>query len=997
MQKQAMKNGNVGSRQVLVQPQQQDAVLYVDLFCGGGGSTTGALQAMAEVGMFGNRSDEKVIAVNHDPQALATHAKNHPNVEHKDCDIEKLEPKDVLQGRKVKVVWASAPCFVAGTLILTADGPTPIEDVRQGDLVLTHLGRWRKVTATMVSRKATVCVSGHGHFGLETTAEHPFYARKSQRRWMNERRCYERVFGDAEWIEAGKLEPKIDYWATPIVAETLPMPSVGGRGLEFSSAFWWFVGYWLAEGTVRSERSGGRLTRVVLHAGDEAADEVEKRLRFAKKTGGRARRGEIHFTRNSQRTATRFQAMHSGLAEWLVSNFGRWSHGKRVPGWVLGMREAWRRALLEGYLFGDGTKKNPADSTPSTHVNTVSKALAVGVRLLAESLGYCVGITREASRPGQIEGRSFMSAPLYQLGWRDHGRHKVRKLGMSDDRHDWTVVRSVSSAQAAANVYNISVEEDESYVADGIVVHNCQDWSNAAAGECKVPQKRATPDYILQWIRVGEPEVYIEENVWEITTRWPRWKEHVKEIESLGYRVEYRKLNAADYGEAQDRRRLILLAVRDDKPIVWPRPTHSDPRKPIPGTKPWRGAIEILDLDLPCPSIFARKKRDGSPWPHSARTRARIARYLRELGTFWEPVAQAVMEFSGPVSLVEALAQCPRDEWPEWIWSCGDHLHLERPDPFVRYATHGGRTRDAGRPMPTVTCANRGELQVVQPFVDKRYGTGRAHGVEKPMGTVTTSGTHHAVVNPFLKEETVSQLETAFIDFYGGQDTWLARTKGLERPLGAVTGSGRWGVVAAQAVLPKRGRRGGLHSNQARGPERPMPTVMANGGNGHIIEGRVTAGAPVVLPHHGEAPGQKPRIHPSELPAPTVPASRALDFALPLLVYTYNGQANIQQATQPCTTLTTVERHAVLQVRVTELVLDVGMRMCTPRELARAQGFPEDYEFMGELKADVTRQIGNAVPVRLARAVLRAQLARQGLVRTRLGDFHSDVDVGVAA
>jgi DNA (cytosine-5)-methyltransferase 1 len=47
--------------------------------------------------------------------------------------------------------------------------------------------------------------------------------------------------------------------------------------------------------------------------------------------------------------------------------------------------------------------------------------------------------------------------------------------------------------------------------------------------------------------------------------------------------------------------------------------------------------------------------------------------------------------------------------------------------------------------------------------------------------------------------------------------------------------------------------------------------------------------------------------------------------------------------------------------------------MLQPRELARAQGFPDDYEFAGT-KTDTTEQIGNAVPVNLAQSLVESLL-----------------------
>jgi site-specific DNA-cytosine methylase len=66
-------------------------------------------------------------------------------------------------------------------------------------------------------------------------------------------------------------------------------------------------------------------------------------------------------------------------------------------------------------------------------------------------------------------------------------------------------------------------------------------------------------------------------------------------IRRLGFEPEWRKLNAADYGDATMRQRFILMARSDRKPVSWPMPTHT--RKPdglalFPGVKPWRPARE---------------------------------------------------------------------------------------------------------------------------------------------------------------------------------------------------------------------------------------------------------------------------------------------------------------------------------------------------------------------------------------------------------------------
>lgn len=81
----------------------------------------------------------------------------------------------------------------------------------------------------------------------------------------------------------------------------------------------------------------------------------------------------------------------------------------------------------------------------------------------------------------------------------------------------------------------------------------------------------------------------------------------VRELRRLGYRVQHKELRACDYGAPTIRKRLFVIARRDGAPIVWPKPTHGDPRGAgVRSGKlpPWRTAAEIIDWHLPCPSIF---------------------------------------------------------------------------------------------------------------------------------------------------------------------------------------------------------------------------------------------------------------------------------------------------------------------------------------------------------------------------------------------------------
>jgi site-specific DNA-cytosine methylase len=100
-------------------------------------------------------------------------------------------------------------------------------------------------------------------------------------------------------------------------------------------------------------------------------------------------------------------------------------------------------------------------------------------------------------------------------------------------------------------------------------------------------------------------------------------------------------MRASDYGAPTIRKRLFVIARCDGRPIVWPEPTHGDPK--TDGVKdgrlkPWRTAAEIIDWSLPCPSIFMTREEARAYYkatgirvnrPLAEATMARIARGVK--------------------------------------------------------------------------------------------------------------------------------------------------------------------------------------------------------------------------------------------------------------------------------------------------------------------------------------------------------------------------------
>ncbi len=162
--------------------------------------------------------------------------------------------------------------------------------------------------------------------------------------------------------------------------------------------------------------------------------------------------------------------------------------------------------------------------------------------------------------------------------------------------------------------------------------------------------------------------------------RGQTWKVFAAEPERLGYTVEWRVIRVCDFGAPTSWERLFMIARCDGQPVVWPEPTHA--KRPVKGQKPWRTAAECIDLGK---SIFGSKK---------------------DLAPFIVPIAN----WSG--EMVQSANEPLRT-----VTSYPKGGAFSVVSPVIAPATHQGsdRINDPLAPLPTVTCANRGELTLISP------------------------------------------------------------------------------------------------------------------------------------------------------------------------------------------------------------------------------------------------------------------------------------------
>lgn len=283
----------------------------------------------------------------------------------------------------------------------------------------------------------------------------------------------------------------------------------------------------------------------------------------------------------------------------------------------------------------------------------------------------------------------------------------------------------------------------------------CTHFSRARGGKPVSKQLRSLPWVMARVAKHRRPKVLFLENVPEFQTWGPvredgsiveerrgaTFRAFVRRLQRLGYAVEWRTLNAADYGAPTFRKRLVMVARRDGNPIVWPEPTHGPGR-----ALPYLTAASCIDWSLPCPSIFDRER------PLAEATLRRIAEGIRRYVLSGTPYV--VETPSGKVA-------------PTLIQTGYGERKGQAP-----------RALDLQRPLGAIV-AGGSKHALVSALIAKHYGGVVGHEMTRPLGTVTTVD-HHSLVACHLTR-------------YNGTGCGSS----LDAPMPTVTTKDRFGLVAA--------------------------------------------------------------------------------------------------------------------------------------------------------------------------------------------------------
>lgn len=379
-------------------------------------------------------------------------------------------------------------CFPAGTLVNVSGEQVPIEKVKVGDFVLSHLGNQCAVYETL-SRKYTgnfYTIKPRNGKEISCTENHPFWVKRN---------------GDYHWVLAKDLS-KDD-----ILLEALPSPLTGKdvvmhysyhteykkitESLNVTPELMKLVGYWLAEGSLASGLKGKsgysdnkyKFYRVDFSFNANETEYIEEVTLLMRKVFGVSTQ-----VRKSNGNGVSLQCKSRRAYEFFEQFFGRGASNKRIPELISRLPVELTRHLISGYWNGDGSGSRIGYSFCSTSshlINQIRRMLAQdgimtsysetppekkhpsvvnGKTIKANHTQYWISIYGgSAKRFSEVYGQD-----LYKLAG------KKSAFSFVDDGYICYPIEKIESKEVdSLMVYNLEVRDHESYHANNIAVHNC--------------------------------------------------------------------------------------------------------------------------------------------------------------------------------------------------------------------------------------------------------------------------------------------------------------------------------------------------------------------------------------------------------------------------------------------------------------------------------------------------------------------------------------------
>ena len=328
-------------------------------------------------------------------------------------------------------------CFKKGTLILTPRGNVNIEDLSVGDVVTTSNKAIQKVSNVLkrVSND-TASIRATGIFETSTTKDHPYLTKKLIGR---------NKYSNPEWAKVEDIK-KGDKIATHC--------HIFGN-INVNKDIAYIVGRYIGDGWCST-------TGYKLCCGYQDYKELKIAMDNA----------SINYSTDDYRTVKQFNIFKNNTELLsILSQIGHVAFEKNIPGEAFNWNKESIESLLKGLFDADGCYR---EKEAMWKFNTISPILANDVLILLRGLSYfptCY-LNRRAGE-SVIEGRTVTIKDRYEVYYYLDNTRTLFCEYDKDKNVVWTTVREVNLDCEPYEVYNLTVENEHAFIANGSIVHNC--------------------------------------------------------------------------------------------------------------------------------------------------------------------------------------------------------------------------------------------------------------------------------------------------------------------------------------------------------------------------------------------------------------------------------------------------------------------------------------------------------------------------------------------
>ena len=476
-----------------------------------------------------------------------------------EIDVEDIPSHDILT--------AGFPCFISGTKVLSHEGYKNIEDITVDDKLLTHTGIFQNILnlqqKTYTGDIYEIKLKYHADL-IKCTDEHPFYVRERKKVRSVDTKKYEYVFSEPEWKPANEISQN-DFFGMIINNEEIIPEFTFNKNINDTtyevinikldkSEQWFMIGYFVGYGWIEeTKKTNGNCAykiRFAINNKDEiyVLSKITKVLPITDKkcdTGKCKKFGCVDFV-------------------WynILKQFGKYTHREKIPEWIQSAPKKFIKDFIDGYVTANGyMNKNEV-----VQITTVSYDLAYGLQRLYLKLGHIFSINRcKRSKTCVIQGRTVNQRDTFCV------RGKINKERVQsafiEENYAWFPSFEINKETVEEiEVYNFEVENDNSYIVENIIVHNCQPFSISGKQKGFDDPRSNVFWKILEIAKYHKPQCIILENVKNLVSHdnGDTFKIIKNSLKKENYHIIYKILNTSEITHIpQHRERIYIVCVKD--------------------------------------------------------------------------------------------------------------------------------------------------------------------------------------------------------------------------------------------------------------------------------------------------------------------------------------------------------------------------------------------------------------------------------------------------